>query len=206
MPSGILKILLTRGPGGRGYRCPARPSPTRVISLHELSNEVPDFQDKGVVVRLCHTPLSIQPRLAGLKHCNRLEQVLASLEWNDPQIQEGWMSDTEGYLVEGTRTNLFFLKQESLFTPLLDRCGVRGVVRQWVLQQATSRGLRIQETRIRPEEIFAAEEVFVTNSIWGIVPVVELRDPTHCWLPGKLTRVLQRAWEAMLHAQVQEQC
>ncbi len=169
--TGALKVLYTRGPGeGRGYRTPGRPLPTRILTLHEPPGYPPEYW-QGADVRICETRLAPQARLAGLKHLNRLEQVLARSEWRDLAIAEGLMLDNNGFLVEGTATNIFAVRAGALITPPLDEAGVDGVVRQIVLKRAKEWGLPTEIRRIYPEEIPEMEEMFLTNSMIGLWPV-----------------------------------
>lgn len=193
MGEGVLKLILTRGSGGRGYLPPEEPSPSLI--LQRYPPVAPEGQE-GVSVRLCDIRLARQPALAGLKHLNRLEQVLARAEWRDPAIAEGLMLDSEGWLVEGVASNVFLVREGELFTPLLDQCGVAGVMRAHVMQRAATLGLRVHETRLKLDELMVAEEVFLTNSLHGIRPITCLvgrRD----WAVGPVTCTLQaRLWEA----------
>lgn len=187
MGEGVLKLILTRGSGGRGYLPPEEPSPSLILQRHPPV--APEGQ-AGVTVRLCDLRLARQPALAGLKHLNRLEQVLARAEWCDPAIAEGLMFDSEGLLVEGVASNVFLVREGRLQTPLLDQCGVAGVMRAHVMQRAAQLGLTVQETHLGLDDLLAAEEVFLTNSLHGIRPVIGLlarRD----WAVGPVTRVLQ---------------
>jgi len=168
---GILKLQLTRGVGGRGYRPPEHPAITRVVALHPAVTFPETYATQGVEVRYCHIRLGLNPALAGIKHMNRLEQVLARSEWDDPAIAEGLMLDYEGYLIEGTMTNVFLVSQGRIHTPQLDRCGVRGVMRALVLEAAGDLGWPLQESRLTPDSVAAAEEVFLTNSVIGLWPV-----------------------------------
>lgn len=171
---GVLKIMLTRGIGGRGYRPPDSVAPTRVLALHPPVAYPPTHATAGVTVRYCHTRLGINPSLAGIKHLNRLEQVLARSEWSDPEVAEGIMLDAEGFVVEGTQSNLFLVRDGCLLTPRLDRCGIQGVMRTLVWQAADRLGLACQETRLIPADLLAADEVFLSNSVIGLWPVREL--------------------------------
>ena len=191
----VLKIILTRGPGGRGYLSPAPVRPTRVLSLHPLPAQIEKRRQEGVRVCLCRTPLGINPCLAGVKHCNRLEQILARSEWSDPEIYEGLMCDSEGWLVEGTMTNLFWVKEGHLLTPRVDRCGVAGIVRAWVLRTMHAWRIATSEVRMRPSELREAGEVFLTNSVIGIVPVIGCPSLDCTWPVGDLTRRLQGEWK-----------
>lgn len=171
---GVLKIQLTRGVGGRGYRPPVRPAPTRALVWHPLAPHPADYPVSGVEARYCRTRLAINPALAGIKHMNRLEQVLARTEWPDGPIAEGLMLDTEACVVEGTMSNVFMVRGNRLITPLLDRCGVNGVMRALILEAAAELGFSLTEDRLNPAELEAADEVFLTNSVIGIWPVRKL--------------------------------
>jgi 4-amino-4-deoxychorismate lyase len=164
---GILKLIVTRGSGPRGYRASGREHPTRVVSLHALS-KAGLHEAVPVRVRLCATPVSVNTRLAGLKTLNRLDSVLARAEWRDVRVWEGLMSDPDGNWVCGTMSNLFVRHGVLVATPLLDKCGVAGVMRRWVLESAASVGLRVEQRRIRCEDLMSAEEIFMSNAVVGI--------------------------------------
>lgn len=168
---GVVKILLTRGSGGRGYRPPVEPEITRVLSLH-LWPELPaDSHAQGVRMHLCATRLGNNPQLAGIKHLNRLEQVLARSEWDDPDIVEGIMLDIRERVIEGTQSNLFIVSEGRLLTPDLSQCGIRGVVRQLVVETAEELGIEVIIRDISLDEVKAANALFLTNSLIGLLPV-----------------------------------
>jgi 4-amino-4-deoxychorismate lyase len=164
--SGVLKIILSRGVAStRGYRPERSPIATRVVALYAA----PDTPTKDAIeVRWCETRLGRNARLAGIKHLNRLEQVLAQAEWHDPTVGEGLMLDTEGELVCATASNVFIVRNGTLFTPDLRFCGVRGVMRAQVLRAATESGMSVSEEPLWPSDVEGAEEVFVTNAVRGI--------------------------------------
>jgi 4-amino-4-deoxychorismate lyase len=166
---GVLKLILTRGPGARGYRPAGNERCTRVLSLDPLPAVRAGTQP--VRVRLCRTRLGINPDLAGLKTLNRLESVMARAEWRDERIWEGLMRDVDGTVVCGTMSNVFLRRGSTLMTPALDRCGVAGVMRRWVLEQAKDLRLRLWQGRLPVEAFRDAEEVFMTNAVAGVVPV-----------------------------------
>lgn len=171
----VLKLIVTRGPGARGYRPSGTERSTRILSLHDLPPGVRDAADEPARIRLCATVLGQNPRLAGLKTLNRLESVLARAEWRDAHVWEGLMRDTEENIVCGTMSNLFLRNGCELLTPVIDRCGVAGVMRRWVLQAARSLKLEPQERHIRWQDLIAAEEVFMSNAVVGLksVAVIE---------------------------------
>ncbi len=187
----ILKIIITRGSGGRGYRPQPGLMSRRILSLHPWPDYPAAWQQDGVNLRLCDTRLGSNPRLAGIKHLNRLEQVLARAEWADDEIAEGLMLDGNDILIEGTMSNLFLVRAGCLLTPVLEHCGVAGVMRGHVLQLAAQAGIACEVTRLGLSDLQQADEVFVCNSIVGIWPV--RRFQTQVFQPGPVTRRLQQA-------------
>jgi 4-amino-4-deoxychorismate lyase len=187
----VLKIIITRGSGGRGYRIPDSVQPTRILICTDEPDHPHGNAQTGVRVRICTHTLGNHPALAGLKHLNRLDQVLARMEWADPDIAEGLLQDQTGRVIEGTYTNIFIVQQGRLLTPTLNACGVAGVMRAVVLELATAAGIDCTERAVSLEDLYAAEEVFLTNSLIGIWPVRELNH----WRGsrGPLTSSLQTA-------------
>jgi 4-amino-4-deoxychorismate lyase len=170
----VVKLIITRGIGLRGYRPSGRERGTRVISLHALSAASMQATERPVRIRLCAVRLGTSGTLAGLKTLNRLESVLARAEWTDPRVWDGLMQDTDGNIVCGTMSNLFVRRGSFLMTPMLDRCGIAGVMRRWVLQEAGALQLRALEGRVRLDDLARAEEVFMTNAVAGVVPVAAI--------------------------------
>jgi 4-amino-4-deoxychorismate lyase len=193
---GVAKLMVTRGDGLRGY-APLRPSSARRILL---GNPLPSYPagnaEQGVRLFPCVTRLAEQPLLAGLKHLNRLEQVLARGEWQDAAFAEGLMRDVSGRVIEGVFSNLFLVKDGVLLTADLSRCGVAGVMRAEVLAQVERQGIALQVRDISFDELLAADEVFVCNSLYGIWPVRELA--ASVWPTGPLTRKLQAIIRSLL--------
>jgi 4-amino-4-deoxychorismate lyase len=171
---GVLKLIVTRGSGARGYRPNGRERCTRVISLHPLSGAA-RAAALPKRVRLCAMRLGINETLAGLKTLNRLESVLARAEWSDTRIWEGLMRDTDDNIVCGTMSNVFVRRGSRLITPKVDRCGIAGVMRRWVLEQASGLKLAVGEGRLRWEDLRGADEVFMTNAVVGIVPIAAIQ-------------------------------
>jgi 4-amino-4-deoxychorismate lyase len=172
---GVLKLIVTRGPSPRGYRPTGRERCTRILALQALPKTVLADGPTPARVRLCATPLGLNPRLAGLKTLNRLESVVARAEWNDARIWEGLMRDVDENIVCGTMSNLFLRSGSTLMTPVLDRCGVAGVMRRWILETAGDLRLKPVERRIRWQDLSEAEEVFMSNAVVGLrsVGVIE---------------------------------
>ncbi len=170
---GIVKLMLTRGSGGRGYR-PGRSQPRLVTSAHPLPEHLGDRARTGAAIQLCTTRIGRNPATAGLKHLGRLEQVLAAMELRD-DVDEGLMLDELDHVIEGTRSNLFLAGDDRLVTPALDFSGVAGVMRDWVIQAASGLGMAVEESAISVDDLARANEIFLTNSVIGIWPVVSIR-------------------------------
>ncbi|MGH8567619.1 MAG: aminodeoxychorismate lyase [Gammaproteobacteria bacterium] len=172
---GVVKLIVTRGVGGRGFRPPDPAKPTRIFARHPWRPYPPALYRSGIVARVCATRLSRNPVLAGIKHLNRLEQVLARREWADPEVHEGLMLDTGGRVIEGTMTNLFLARAGRLVTPDLSECGVLGIMRGLVIEAARRARLETEIRAVDLAEMYTAEGAFVCNSLVGVWPISELR-------------------------------
>lgn len=170
----VLKIIVTRGEGGRGYRQPDIIEATRILSLHPYPDYPVQHKQQGIVTRFCKTRLGLNPALAGIKHLNRLEQVLARAEWQDSNIQEGLMLDHCNRVIEGTMSNLFFIKNDTLFTSPLNYSGIAGIQRQQILQLAAANHIPVKEHYFMQDELLNADAAFVTNSIIGLWPIRQI--------------------------------
>ncbi len=167
----ILKLTLTRGIGARGYKADPNASVTRIAAL-SAKPDMSTAQRQGVNIHLCATQLARQPLLAGIKHLNRLEQVIARSEWHDPSVTEGIVCDTAGYVIEGCMSNVFWVTDGVLYTPDLSQAGVAGVVRNKLLQLCALNTLAEQRVgEYQLQQLLAADEIFVCNSVFNILPV-----------------------------------
>ena len=173
-PEAVLKLIVTRGVGPRGYRPSGRERCTRVISLHALPPAAAQ-PPPAARVRLCTMRLGVNEALGGLKTLNRLESVLARAEWRDAGVWEGLMRDSDDNIVCGTMSNLFVRRGSRLLTPRVDRCGIAGVMRRWVLEQASRLQLQTSEVRLRWEDLANSDEAFMTNAVVGIVPIAVIQ-------------------------------
>jgi len=171
----VAKIILTRRQGGRGYRSSGSGECNRIISLFAWP-DYPSSFDQGITVRWCHTRLGLNPALAGIKHLNRLEQVMGRSEWQDDSIAEGLMLDQQGQVIEGTMSNLFIVKGQQLLTSILDQCGIQGIIRQLIYNDRIGHGLAVTEQHLEQKDVLEADEVFICNSLIGLWPVVHLHD------------------------------
>jgi 4-amino-4-deoxychorismate lyase len=197
-PRCIVKLIITRGSGGRGYAPPAAPTPRRIVSAHDWPEGLAVDRQQGVEAVICDTRLALQPMLRGIKHLNRLEQVLAAAELLGHPGRHGIVRNTEGYVICGISANLFLVLDGQLLTPRMDRSGVHGVLRGLLLRDFPARAER---RRVTLDLLAEAEELFFCSAIRGIVPIVHLvgamSEPRRFGI-GPVTREMQAWATAML--------
>lgn len=171
---GVVKLIWTRGASGRGYRPPAHGVPTCIVAGYEWPAWPRAAWSDGIRLRYCRTRLGRNPLLAGIKHLNRLEQVLARDEWDDESIAEGLMLDERDHVISGTQSNLFAVIAGQIVTPALDQCGVAGIMRRAFRAWAAEHASAVIERNLLSGELETASEILVTNALIGAWPVREL--------------------------------
>jgi 4-amino-4-deoxychorismate lyase len=191
IPDAVVKIIATRGRGERGYAPPGSIRVTRIVAAFPSPPLPSDWYRGGIRVRCCELRLAAQPLLAGIKHLNRLEQVLARAEWSDAAVVEGLLFDQAGNLVSATAANVFVGIDGGLLTPPIDQCGVAGVLRGALLDALSG----VQVRTIMKEDLMRADEMFLTSSVRGVLPVRALDGRT---MPvGRHARLAQAHWRAL---------
>ncbi|HUX89874.1 MAG TPA: aminodeoxychorismate lyase [Gallionellaceae bacterium] len=173
-PDAIAKIVITRGPATRGYAPSVNPQVTRILSVSAVPEYPDSYATQGISVYICKLRLGHQPRLAGIKHLNRLENVLAAAEWNDEHIAEGILLDEDEHVIEGTRSNLFLVRDGKLYTPDLSKCGVAGLQRDRVIAYARQHRMVCKVAELQMDDLLSADEIFVVNSVIGLWPVRDI--------------------------------
>ncbi len=185
----IIKLTVTRGIGPRGYAPPIPCKPTSIISITNREPGDALLRTNGFKIKLCETYYARQVKLAGLKHLNRLEQILARMEIAHTGHAEGIMLDQTGKVISATMHNLFLVKDGAISTPDLTFSGVAGVMRQLVIGLAHDENIPVTIKEISMDELLSADELFLTNSIDGVWPICEL-DSTIMTV-GEITSKLQ---------------
>ena len=175
---GVAKIIITRGEGERGYKPPAITSPTRVLLKSAMPQYANTYFEQGVRLHVCDTRLSAQPKLAGIKHLNRLENVLARMEWSNEAIFDGLMQDAQENVIECTMSNIFARFANKLITPDLSLCGVAGVTRQRILGLANVLNLQVEIKHLPFADLLKADEVLICNSLIGVFQVTQIGEKT----------------------------
>ena len=190
-PACIIKLIVTRGSAtARGYGAQGDEQTRTILLQYPWPAENPAPWEHGIVVRTAQGRLGENPALAGLKHLNRLEQVLIRGEWTDPAIQEALVFSSSGWLVSGTMSNVFLVRHNRIMTPAITGAGVRGVMRRVVMRAAQRGGLNVTEAALDAAALASAEEIFLTNARIGIWPVRAL--DARRLAVGPLTRQLQQ--------------
>jgi 4-amino-4-deoxychorismate lyase len=195
----VIKLMLTRGVGRRGYRFDRNQTPTRVSMRSDWPGHVARWQ-QGVRTRFCETPISINPRLAGIKHLNRLDNVLASAELGD-NCEEGFMLDQQGHVIEATMSNVFAVIDDALITPDLANGGIQGIIRDKLLSIAAEQGVTTEIRALQQRELLSATEVFICNSVLGVCPVTRIEaQHKHA---GEMTPMLEDKLRLLLRLDAQ---
>lgn len=172
----VAKIIITRGEGERGYAPPVITVPTRVVIKSALPQYAESNYDKGVQLHVCDIKLAAQPKLAGIKHLNRLENVLARMEWREDAIFDGLLLDQSGNVIECTMSNVFARFGSDLLTPDLSQCGVSGITRQRILGLGGVLGLHVGVKSLTLEQILQADEIIICNSLFGAFQVTQINN------------------------------
>ncbi len=167
----VAKIIITRGEGERGYAPPAVTIPTRVLIKSAMPHYAKENYEHGVSLHVCETRLGAQPKLAGIKHLNRLENVMARMEWRDDAVFDGLLLDQYDNVIECTMSNIFARYGDSLYTPDLSQCGVAGITRQRILGLEAVLNLSADVATLTLEKLLQADEVIVCNSLFGAFQV-----------------------------------
>jgi 4-amino-4-deoxychorismate lyase len=195
----IIKLILTRGDAtARGYGANGDERAHAVLLQYRWPPEDPAAWERGVVARSAAGRWGENPLLAGLKHLNRLEQVLIRGEWTDPSIQEALVFSSSGWLVSGTMSNVFLVRDGRIMTPAITHAGIRGVMRRVVINAAQRGGVEVHELAVDSVALQAAEEIFLTNARIGIWPVRALDGRDRA--VGPVTRQLQQWLRPLLES------
>jgi len=168
----VAKIIVTRGESSRGYAFPDGIQASRVViksaaPIYPLSNQM-----QGVKLHLCELKLALQPKLAGVKHLNRLENVLARMEWKDANIADGLLLDSNDNVIECTMSNIFARYGSELITPSLEECGVAGIARARIIENTKRFNLDIKIEALKLNKLMQADEIIICNSLFGAWQVV----------------------------------
>jgi len=192
LQNGVLKVTITRGQGKRGYSSVGCDSPTVVISASSMTSSYQAWQETGIDLGISTVTLGINPLTAGIKHLNRLEQILVKQQIDDNKWTDAVVLDCQGYVIETSMANIFLCKNNIVYTPCLSSSGVNGLMRQQVINYLDNNNIDIIEDKFKIGAIMNADEIFITNCLMGVVPVTAVNSTL---LPiGKITEILSLAF------------
>ncbi|QDE31491.1 aminodeoxychorismate lyase [Shewanella polaris] len=175
-PQHCIKLLLTRGVGGRGYQAPLSANVTEVLSVHPIPEHYLDWQQTGISLASSPIFLGRQPLLAGIKHLNRLEQVLIKSQPLSSHHQDWLVFDCDGNVIESSIANIFIVKNDQVFTPAITHAGVSGVMREVMIDSLLGHDIAVMATQLTIGDIQTADHIFITNSLFGIIDVAAIDD------------------------------
>lgn len=187
--SAVLKIVITAGSGGRGYRSPPSGVTRRIVSLWPWPEYPSQYAREGIALFECRTPAAAHAALGGFKHLHCIDRVLAHAEWQD-DYAEGVMCNAAGEIVSGTMSNLFLVVGRRIDTPALVDSGVRGIMRAQVRQAASQLRIECRECILKIDDLIHADAAFITNSLIGLWPVKQFKQRSYSI--GEITRSIQK--------------
>ncbi len=166
-----IKLLLTRGVGGRGYQPANDVQVTEVLSVHDIPAHYSQWQVNGISLQTSLVKLSRQPRLAGMKHLNRLEQVLIRSGELEQGFDDWLVLDAEDNVIESSMANIFFIQGHSVVTPCLSHSGVAGVMREQLIYWFTQSGFNLDCRELHHDELAQFDHAIIANSLFGVVGI-----------------------------------
>ncbi|MCV2884273.1 aminodeoxychorismate lyase [Aestuariibacter sp. AA17] len=175
----VLKVVITRGDGGRGYAPDQHTEPHIFISRHAYPSQYETWRKTGIAVGVSGFKLGIQPALAGIKHLNRLEQVMVKLHQSHDDVNDDIVLDVNNFVVECSASNIFWKTDGAWYTPSLQQAGIQGIMRKQIIHRFSQRHIPISETQSLIDEVQHAEAAFCCNSVMGIIPIVKIK--TQSW-------------------------
>jgi 4-amino-4-deoxychorismate lyase len=195
-PLAVLKLVITRGSSPRrGYAPPVEPVPRRIVSLWPTEPLPRDTIENGVSLDVARLRVPESSPFAGLKHLNRLENVMAAAEGLGRSDFDSLLFDSGDHLVSATACNVFLVKAGAILTPAVQRAGVAGVMRAVVLREAARLAIPATEADLTLRDLATADGMFITNARIGVVPVHRVRE--HEFAMSEISLRLRQAIEAL---------
>ena len=183
----VVKIMLSRGESLRGYGFESGIKPVRIV----IVSEMPEIKPRqNLTLDFCDSGYASNPKLAGIKHCNRLEQILARA---DLKGDEGIMLDEDSNIISVTQGNIFSIYANTLHTPRLDKCGIEGTRRAIILEIASELGMQINVGPLSVDELMESDEVFISNSVMEIQSITQIGDMS--FASNGVTGLIRTAFE-----------
>jgi 4-amino-4-deoxychorismate lyase len=169
----VLKVVVTRGVGGRGYSPTGATNTSVVVSRHNYPSQYNEWQN-GIELGVAETRCAVFPSLAGLKHLNRLDNVLIKQEIDERRLVDAVVLDADEMLVSASAANLFWYKDSCWYTPSVERAGIAGITRNRVLSYFVDNDIDCKIVRECLDKLLSAEHIFICNTLMGLVPVIKI--------------------------------
>lgn len=175
---GVVKVIVTAGEGGRGYQSPAEIKPSIICSYSNLPADLSDYRSQPLSVRYCQHRLPNNQSLAGIKHLNRLDQIIARAEWSSKSYQEGLMFSSSDNLIEAISANVFVKNSAGDWvTPCLKLAGVAGVMRSVMIEEIfPACNIAISIADVSCDELAKCQQLLICNSVRGLARVGSVFD------------------------------
>jgi len=168
---GVLKVTITRGEGGRGYSTLGCSRANWFLQHRSIPAQYSDWAREGIELMLCEYQQTVNPALAGLKTLNRLDQVMIKQELDANGMNDGLVCSTDGYVIETSVANVFWVIGDKVYTPSTERSGVEGVMKTHISNLLNKLGFSLKTGDYTISNVLAADEIFITNSVMEVVPV-----------------------------------
>lgn len=168
---GILKVTITRGVGGNGYGTNGCSSANWYLQFRPIPSHYQQWREAGIGLTVCSYQQTVTPHFAGLKTLNRLDQVMIRQELDKRNANDGLVCSTDGFVIETSMANVFWINNNVVFTPSIHRSGVEGVMRAHIIDLLKGINIRVKEADYSINEVFDAQEVFISNAAMELVPI-----------------------------------
>ena len=168
---GVLKVTITRGEGGRGYSTLGCSRANWFLQHRSIPAQYSDWAREGIELMLCEYQQTVNPALAGLKTLNRLDQVMIKQELDANGMNDGLVCSTDGYVIETSVANVFWVIGDKVYTPSTERSGVEGVMKTHISNLLNKLGFSLKTGDYTISNVLTADEIFITNSVMEVVPV-----------------------------------
>lgn len=192
----VVRISISRGSGPIGLDPELCSKPTFVIMANPFKKYPQEYYQKGVNVAIVNTMRNFKGALDPMiKSLNFLNNILAKIEAKERGVYEALMLNYRGYIAEGTITNIFFIKDNILCTPEVDVGILDGITRRIIIDIAKELGIGIKEGRFKRENIYNAQEVFISNTTMEVMPVTAVDNIKIGTKIGNITKMLHIAYK-----------
>jgi len=204
LKNAIIRITVSRGKGRTGLDPDLCPIPTFVIMAQRFHGYPDKYYKEGIKLIIANTRRNHRGAIdPSIKSLNFLNNILAKIEAKDRGAFEAIMLNIKGFLTEGTVSNLFFIKNNILYTPSPASGILEGITRRVIIDLAKEEGLEVREGLYRKDKLYTADEVFISNTSMEIMPVRKV-DDQEFRVPGEITRFLHRSFRRYVRGYVQD--